>query len=129
MNMKIRQWFLITTAVGIFGCLHYEEPLSRDFGRIRYYLRAYRDSLNLMILSSDLILDYRIRGRKGRTTGGLNFLMPMTDTVTITWYNRSGDSMVVPLRMNKAVFDSLPLANNTTAKVFHPGISTRDYYV
>ncbi len=131
---KAMRWSSIAALAVFFGCglLNNDELLSNQFGRIDYYLVAYRDSLHLMIYSSaGLTLNYRIRGVRGKFINGgtLYFLMPMTDTVTMTWYNGVGDSLTVPLRMNATVFDSLPIENDTVAKVFHPGYTTRDYYV
>jgi len=122
--LKFLRWLAIAAITPLIGCFHYEEPLSSHFNNIEYQLTAFRDSLFLSVSSSaSLSLNYRIRGLSGRMNqgGDLHFVMPMTDTVTITWINGSGQTMVVPLRMNKKIFDSLPEGNDSTAIIIHPG--------
>ena len=124
------RWLALSVTLVLIRCAPYEEPLSNRFGFIDYNLVAYRDSLRIRVSNpSSLVLNYRIRGVTGKLTNSFVFLMPLTDTVTITWYNGLGDSLVVPFRMNRAVFDSLPLANDSIGKVIHPDDTQVDYTV
>jgi hypothetical protein len=88
-----------------------------------YRITVYRDTLELHVADrlSDVVFDYRIRNLTERFELATTFLMPRSDTVKITWYNGSAESLTVVFPLNPAVLDSLPIENDSVANVYHPG--------
>jgi hypothetical protein len=95
-----------------------------------YRITVYRDTLELHVADrlSDVVFDYRIRNLTERFELATTFLMPRSDTVKITWYNGSAESLTVVFPLNPAVLDSLPIDNDSVAIVYHPGDVASTYY-
>lgn len=122
---------LIPVGLCLAGCSlfdNYQQPLSNSFSGLNfeYALNAYRDSLNVIVSSvgDNVVLNYRIQKLKGKydsyQQSSMYFIMPITDTLSMTWYNGQGESLYVPLHITSSVFDSLPPGNDSVAHVVNP---------
>jgi len=107
---------------------------------IAYHLFAHADSTALLVkayyksTNNDLglYLGYKIREYKGAyssKSSEAHFLMPLSDTVTITWYDGNGDSLPVTLRVNSKFFEGIPFNPRISHQVFHPGDTKLSYVV
>jgi hypothetical protein len=120
--MKTCSGFLF---VLIIGCsLMSTEPYDY-FYHMQYELIMYSDTAYLSVhAESRSRLNYQIRNVKGfydSEVKPLFFKFPMSDTLTLNWFNRKGEKLSIPFQMNTKVFNAIDQIGKSSVAIKHPG--------
>jgi len=108
-----------------------------EYFKALYEVEAYPDSMQLWFGSKNTLtgtvgfnLGYKIRGYTGNgNNAGVNFVMPLSDTVTVTWYDGNGDSLPITLRINPKFFNGISYGAQESHTLNHPGDTQLNYDV
>jgi len=79
-----------------------------------------------------LYLGYKVREFKGNYSSDnsfASFQMPLSDSVTITWYDGNGDSLPVKLQINTQFFKGIPFDAHVSHILLHPEDTRHNYSV
>jgi len=86
--------------------------------------------MNSVTGSEGINFVFKIRGYKGNGNNiGVNFMMPLSDSVTVAWYDDNGDSLPVTLRINPKFFNGIPYGAQDSHTFVHPEDTQNSYSV